>query len=38
MKKTYSGSWKPKNLQKYKGDPKYNTLSDRYGNAMRLDT
>ena len=36
MKKTYSGSWKPKNLHKYKGDPNkihYRSLWER--NAFR---
>ena len=40
MKKTYSGSWKPKNLAKYKGDAnkiKYRSLWER--NAFRyMDT
>ena len=36
MKKTYSGSWKPKNLAKYKGDPnsiRYRSMWER--NAFR---
>ena len=40
MKKTYSGSWKPKNLHKYKGDPnsiRYRSMWER--NTFRyLDT
>ena len=40
MKKTYSASWKPKNLHKYKGDPnsiRYRSMWER--NTFRyLDT